>query len=97
MNITNIVKILYISLSSYYGVWTRKLFMSKTNMSTILPDFFPYDLWVVFYFRLKKLLGKSKNVSNKVPTRYNLLLERNAYQDHPSTPFPQKKRSLIKQ
>jgi len=35
--------------------------------------------------RLRKLLGKIENVINKVPTRYNLLPERKACQDHPST------------
>jgi len=38
-----------------------------------------------FQLRVRRQLGKSKNVSNEVPTRYNLLPERNACQDHQIT------------
>jgi len=40
---------------------------------------------VVFLLRLRQLLGKSKNVLNKVPSRYNSLPENNACRGHPST------------
>jgi len=48
----------------------------KSNMSTTLPVFCNFS--VIFSFAyIKKLLGKkSKNVSNEVPTRWNLLPKR---------------------
>lgn len=46
-----------------------------------------------FFFKnyvTKNYLGKLKNVSDNVSTRYDLLLERNAFQDHPNTLFRRK-------
>jgi len=55
------------------------------------------DNFIGFPLRLKATnMGKSKNVSNKVPTGYDLLQERNAREDHPTTRLRTKKRLQTK-
>jgi len=56
---------------------------------------FPRFFIGIFFFgnfslRLRKRLGKSEDVSNKVPTRYDWLSKRNARRDHPSARSTQK-------
>jgi len=63
---------LYYILSSL-KIWKQSMF--KTVMSIVLQDFLQFLGY--FELRLTKLMWKSKNVSNKVATTYNFLLERN--------------------
>jgi len=99
MNMINAVKILR----------TAKLvlhFELLNNSKTVdVRNKYFKDFIVVFSFLqlsgfcslgLRKILGKLKNVSMKVSTKYNLLPERNAYQDHTSTKKCSKKQIFKK-
>jgi len=54
-------------------------------MLTILPVLFP------IFLRIKKSVGKSRNVWNKLPFVHDLLPKSNASKDHQSTILTQKR------